>query len=425
MAPPSASGKSGKSKATLRPNLSEAVINLAPIAIENRRKIMSSEPTLPPPSKEAKTGTDDTLFQGSRELWLARRLTDPEIYPPLQVGKENSAPPGVRHRTKAAVHRQLASEFNLEKEHAGFMVDEGKIKNKIAKMLQHFKLAHRFRHSLDTGSMDQRTWQAAVKEKYAHYFVLEPVWATLWSDNITSHSDSFSNLGENVTVDGPCPINTVQYHSDGGSEDERNDVDTGSGLDRGWKDVVTASEDNGAEDIVSVAEDESQDRSSQGRHHSVNKAVSGLESLGMIGLQPNRDEQPISCRKFKEQQQQPISNLLNILDALGRYEIDARKEQEIRQMELAQKTELAEIELRKAIRLAEIGAMRKREEVFLDQKRELLLEREKRVLAKEKELEELLESARKKPGVDTTQSMARSTPSQNTSRSPALARHSE
>ncbi|KAF9536092.1 hypothetical protein EC957_000447, partial [Mortierella hygrophila] len=58
-----------------------------PITNGNKRKAMSSELALLPPPKESKSGPDDTLFQGGRELWLTKRLTDPEIYLPLQASK--------------------------------------------------------------------------------------------------------------------------------------------------------------------------------------------------------------------------------------------------------------------------------------------------------------------------------------------------
>lgn len=90
----------------------------------------------------------------------------------------------------------------------------------------------------------------------------------------------------------------------------------------------------------------------------------------------------------------------------------------MRQMDLIQKTELAEIELRKAIRLAEINAVTEQEKVVLDQKRELLLEREKRMLAKEKDLEKLFEIARKQLDIYQTHSATHSSPPQNKSRSP-------
>ncbi|KFH63192.1 hypothetical protein MVEG_11227 [Podila verticillata NRRL 6337] len=422
MAPPAASGKSKAASRSNYSNSTKAVINSAPVANANRRKTMSSELTLPPPPKEAKTGTDDTLFQGDRELWLAKRLMDPEIYLPLQAGKENSVLPGVRYRTKAAVHRQLASEFNQQEEHAGFLVDEGKIKNKIAKMLQHFKAAHRLRHSLTSGGMEESTWRDTVKEKYTHYFVLEPVWASVCSDGVTFYTDPSSNLHENVIANGP---HSTQHHSDEGSEDERNYVDAWSELDQGMMDVTAAAEDADAEDGVDVEEDEARERTSRDRHHSVNRATPGPESQGIIESQTNHDEQPKGGTKCKEQQQRPISSLLNVLNALGRYEIDARKETEMRQMDLIQKTKLAEIELRKAIRLAEINAVTKQEKVVLDHKRELLLERERRMLAKEKELEKLLEIARKQLGGYQTQSTTHSTPLQNKSRSPTPVGQSE
>ncbi|KAF9321806.1 hypothetical protein BG006_002559 [Podila minutissima] len=252
MAPPSVTGKS---KAASRPNLTKAIMNLAPTAIANRHKTMSSELTLPLAPKEAKTSTDDTLLQGSRELWLAKRLMDLEIYLPLQVSKESSALPGVRYRTKAAIHQQLASKFNQQKEHAGFIVDEGKIKNKIAKMLQHFKLAQWLQHSLVSDSMDKMTWQDVVKEKYTYYFVLEPVWASVSSDGITSYTNSFSNLAENIAND----PHSAQHYSDGGSEDERNYVNASSELDQGWIHAHAAAEDDDAEDGVDVEEDEPQE----------------------------------------------------------------------------------------------------------------------------------------------------------------------
>ncbi|KAG0015363.1 hypothetical protein BGZ82_001430, partial [Podila clonocystis] len=318
MAPPAASGKSKAASRSNYSNSTKVVVNSAPVAIVNRRRTMSSELTLPPPPKEAKTGTDDTLFQGDRELWLAKRLMDPEIYLPLQVGKENSVLPGVRYRTKAAVHRQLASEFNRQEEHAGFLVDEGKIKNKIAKMLQHFKAAHRLRHSLSSGSMEELTWRDAVKEKYTHYFVLEPVWASVCSDGVTIYTDPSRNLHENVIANGP---HSTQHHSDEGSEDERNDMDTRSELDQGMMDVTAAAEDADAdaEDGVDVEEDDARERTLQNRHHSVDRITPGPESQGIIESQTNYDEQPKGGTKCKEQQQQqPISNLLNVLNALGR-----------------------------------------------------------------------------------------------------------
>ncbi|KAG0009166.1 hypothetical protein BGZ81_003594, partial [Podila clonocystis] len=314
--------------------------------------------------------------------------------------------------------------FNRQEEHAGFLVDEGKIKNKIAKMLQHFKAAHRLRHSLSSGSMEELTWRDAVKEKYTHYFVLEPVWASICSDGITIYTDPSRNLHENVIANGP---HSTLHHSDEGSEDERNDMDTRSELDQVTMGVTAAAEDadSDAEDGVDVEEDDARERTLRNRHHSVNRATPGPESQGNIESQINHDEWPKGGTKCKEQQQQPISNLLNVLNALGRYEIDARKETEMRQMDLIQKTKLAEIELKKAIRLAEINAVTKQEKVVLDHKRELLLERERRMLVKEKELEKLLEIARKQLGVYPTQSTTHSTPLQNKSRSPTPARQSE
>ncbi|KAK3805236.1 MAG: hypothetical protein JOS17DRAFT_808603 [Linnemannia elongata] len=234
----------------------------------NKRMTMSSQSALLPPPKELKSGAEDTLFQGGRELWLAKRLTDPEIYLPLQANKESPAPPGVRYKTKAAVHRYLASEFNQQKEHAGFMVDEGKIKNKIAKMAQNFKLAHRFRHALGFGRTDEMTWRDAVKERYAYYFILEPVWASVWSDGIALCTDSPTILDDNVLTDvnpdGSRSTGSIQPQSDGSGEDERSDADSGSnprpGYDQGWADAIPATKDDTAGDTVEEELDESIER---------------------------------------------------------------------------------------------------------------------------------------------------------------------
>lgn len=110
----------------------------------------------------------------------------------------------------------------------------------------------------------------------------------------------------------------------------------------------------------------------------------------------------------------PRSDLLQELNVLGRYGIDARKEMEIRQMDfrkvtemrrvdLIQKTEWAEIEFRKAIRLAEINATKQKRALF-EREKDICLGAEKRVLAKEKELERLLDIARKQLGAHSTPS---------------------
>ncbi|KAH7044331.1 hypothetical protein BKA57DRAFT_469304 [Linnemannia elongata] len=181
-------------KSTLSFTLPNTPVTMALFTNGNKRKAMSSEPELLPPPKELKSGAEDTLFQGDRELWLANKLMNPEIYLTLQASKDSPASPSARYKTKAAAHRHIAFEFNREKEHAGFVVDEGKIKNKIAKMCQHFKLAHRFRYSSGFGRTDDMTWRNAVKERYAYYFLLEPVWASVWSDGITISADSPTNL---------------------------------------------------------------------------------------------------------------------------------------------------------------------------------------------------------------------------------------
>jgi len=67
---------------------------------------------------------------------------------------------------------------------------------------------------------------------------------------------------------------------------------------------------------------------------------------------------------------------------------------------------LAEIEFRKAIRLAEINAATKQEKAVLEQEKEICLEVEKRVMAKKKELERLLDIARKQLGPYLTQPTA-------------------
>ncbi|OAQ26468.1 hypothetical protein K457DRAFT_157553 [Linnemannia elongata AG-77] len=220
MAPPSAPEKE---KTALPPIFPETPVTLTPITNGNKRKTTFFEPVLLPPHKESKSGAEDTLFQGGRELWLAKRLTDPDIYFPLQASKESPSPPGVRFKTKAAVHRYLASEFNQQKEHAGFVVDEMKIKNKIAKISQHFKVAHRFRHSSGVGRTDEVTWRDAVKERYTYYFILEPVWSSVWNDGVTLCTDSLTSFGTNVISDGKpdglSSSGSIQRHSDGSSED--------------------------------------------------------------------------------------------------------------------------------------------------------------------------------------------------------------
>lgn len=193
--PPSVSGRLKSAPCS---NMSKTVITLDPSTSANWCNTLSSVPVFPQPSKGVKAGSEDMLFQGGWELWLAKRLTDLDIYLPLQANKETPASPGVQHCTKAAIHQQLTSEFNQQKEHAGFIIDGGKIKNKIAKISQHFKLVHRFRYSLDFSNVDEMTWQDAVKEKCSHYFVLEPVWAMVWSAGISPHADSVSTLNDNV-----------------------------------------------------------------------------------------------------------------------------------------------------------------------------------------------------------------------------------
>ncbi|KAF9540990.1 hypothetical protein EC957_003569 [Mortierella hygrophila] len=348
---------------------------------------MSSEPALLPPPKESKSKPDDTLFQGGRELWLAKRLTDPEIYLPLQASKECPAPPD---------------------EHAGFAVDERKIKNKITKMSQHFKLAHRFRHSSDFGRTDEMTWRDAVKERCTYYFILEPVWASVWSDGINRCTGSLTNLDNNVITDRnpdePRSTDSAQRHSDGSSEDERSDADTRSGHNQGWADVIPVMEDDNAGDAAEEELDKSLD---SGRYCTATRVTPAFESQWTIFSQADRDEgQKGGSGGSTVQPKSLISDLLKQLNALGRYEIDARKEMEIRRMDLIQKTELAEIESRKAIRLAEINATTKQEKAVLEREKEICVEVERRVLAKEKELERLLDIVRKQLGSYLTQSTA-------------------
>ncbi|KAG0299833.1 hypothetical protein BGZ97_003516 [Linnemannia gamsii] len=407
MAPPSA---------PLPPAFPKTSIAWAPITIGNKRKTTSFEPASIPPSKESRSGADDTLFQGGRELWLAKRLTDPDIYVPLQASKGSPSPPGVRFKTKAAVHRYLASEFNQQREHAGFVVDEGKIKNKIAKISQHFKLAHRFRHASGVGETDEMTWRDVVKERCTHYFILEPVWSSVWGDGITLCADSLTYLSDNIIADGNLngsrPTGSTQHHSDGSSEDERSDADTRSGHDQGWADVIAATEDDNAGDAAEEELDESPERV---RYHTATRVTPAFGSHETTLPQADPDEgQMDGSEGSKAPTKSPRSDLLQELNALGRYEIDARKQMEIRQMDfrkememrrmdLIEKTELAEIELRKAIRLAEINAVTKQEKALLERE-EFCLEVEKRVLAKEKELERLLDIARKQLGAYPTPS---------------------
>ncbi|KAG0070846.1 hypothetical protein BGZ90_012491 [Linnemannia elongata] len=394
---------------------------MALITNGNKRKAMSSEPALLPPPKELKSGAEDTLFQGDRELWLANKLMDPGIYLTLQASKDSPAPPGARYKTKAAAHRHIAFEFNREKEHAGFVVDEGKIKNKIAKMCQHFKLAHRFRYSSGFGRTDDITWRNAVKERYAYYFLLEPVWASVWSDGITISADSPTKLDGNVIRDGNSDksrsTGSIQQHSDRRGEAERSDVDTGSRLEQGSADVITVTEDVNADtgDVDEEGQDESLER---GRHCTATRETPAFGSQGTILLQANRDEgRKGGSGGFEAQPKKPTSHLLKELNELGRYESDAwreleirqmdirkeleirqmdiRKEMEMRRMDLIQETELAEIELRKAIRLAEINAAAKQEKAVLERETEILLEVKKGVLAQERELDRLLDIARK------------------------------
>ncbi|OAQ35777.1 hypothetical protein K457DRAFT_27437 [Linnemannia elongata AG-77] len=233
-------------KSTLSFTLPKTPVTMALITNGNKRKAMSSEPALLPPPKELKSGAEDTLFQGDRELWLANRLMDPEIYLTLQASKDSPAPPGARYKTKAAAHRHIAFEFNREKEHAGFMFDEGKIKNKIAKMCQHFKLAHRFR------------------------------------------ADSPTNLDGNVIRDGNSDksrsTGSIQQHSDGRGEAERSDVDTGYRLDQGSADVITVTEDINA-DTGDVDEEEQDESLERGRHCTATRETPAFGSQGTILLQ--------------------------------------------------------------------------------------------------------------------------------------------
>ncbi|KAH7042483.1 hypothetical protein BKA57DRAFT_441345 [Linnemannia elongata] len=268
---------------------------------------------------------EDTLFQGGRELWLAKRLTDPDIYFPLQASKESPSPPGVRFKTKAAVHRYLASEFNQQKEHDGFVVDEMKIKNKIAKISQHFKVAHRFRHSSGVGRTDEVTWRDAVKERYTYYFILEPVWSSVWNDDVTLCTDSLTNSGNNVISDGepdgPSSSGSIQRHSDGSSEGERSDADTRSGCDQGWVDVVTATEDDSAGEAAEGELDECLERS---RYRTATRVTPAFGSQGTILSQADQDEgQKDRSGGSKLQPKSPRSDLLQEPNALGRYEVDA------------------------------------------------------------------------------------------------------
>ncbi|KAK5823076.1 hypothetical protein F5H01DRAFT_129600 [Linnemannia elongata] len=406
-------------KTALPPSFPETPVTLTPITNGNKRKTTFFEPVLLPPPKELKSGAEDTLFQGGRELWLAKRLTDPDIYFPLQASKESPSPPGVRFKTKAAVHRYLASEFNQQKEHAGFVVDEMKIKNKIAKISQHFKVAHRFRHSSGVGRTDEMTWRDAVKERYTYYFILEPVWSSVWNDGVTLCTDSLTNSGNNVISDGepdgPSSSGSIQRHSDGSSEGERSDADTRSGCDQGWVDVVTATEDDSAGEAAEGELDESLERS---RYRTATRVTPAFGSQGTILSQADQDEgQKDRSGGSKLQPKSPRSDLLQEPNALGRYEVDAwkemgirqmdnRKETEMRRMDLIHKAELAEIEFRKAIRLAEINSETKQERALLEREKDIYLEVVKRVLAKEKELERLLDIARKQLGAYPTPSTA-------------------
>ncbi|KAF8923882.1 hypothetical protein BGZ47_004390, partial [Haplosporangium gracile] len=235
-----------------------------------------------------------------------------------------------------------------------------------------------------------------------------PVWASVWSDGNTLSTDSLTNLDNNVIIgrnpDGPRSTDSAQRHSDGTSEDERNDADTRSGHNQGWADVITVMEDDNAGDAAEEELDKSLER---GRYCTATRVTPAFGSQWTIFSQADRDEgQKGGSGGSKVQPKSPISDLLEQLNALGRYEIDARKEMEIRRMDLIQKTELAEIEFRKAIRLAEINATLKQEKAVLEQEKEICLEVEKRVLAKEKELERLLDIARKQLGPYLTQSTA-------------------
>ena len=224
--------------------------------------------------------------------------------------------------------------------------------------------------------MDDMTWRDAIKEKYCHYFILEPVWASAWNDCIAPRADSISALDDNIITHGLHQTIGVQGHSDESSKDCRDDVDTGPKFDQESISVATT-----AKNIKDRA-DQEEPQDGNARQWPETLVTPSNGSL------VEKDEQSIMNGKSKAPQQKPISNVLKVLGELGRYEIDARKE-----------TELAEIELRKTIRLAEINTASVQERPALDLERQHILEIERRISSKEKELDKLLEIAKKQLGL--------------------------
>lgn len=191
------------------------------------------------------------------------------------------------------------------------MVDGGKIKNKISKMSQHFKLAHRFRYSSDFGTVDDMTWRDAVKEKYSHYFILEPVWASVWNDCIAPRADSISAVDDNVITHGPHLTSNVQDHSVESNEDGRDDADTGPKYDQESMEVATT-----ARNIEDGADEEEPQHGNERRWPETSVTPENGSRLTIMSLA--KDDRSITNGKSKESQRKLISDVLKVLSELGR-----------------------------------------------------------------------------------------------------------
>ncbi|KAG0294525.1 hypothetical protein BGZ97_005067 [Linnemannia gamsii] len=157
-------------------------------------------------------------------------------------------------------------------------------------------------------------------------------------------ADSLSNLDDLIVTDGPARTSVTPY------TDGRDNYASG---DEGWEVTREAVGDDASdgvvEDYLPRADDDGDDfeeeeerlvRNTRRRQPSVERTpaaapVSRRQAV-LADLNPDLEKRPRSGGKSKkEQPQKDLRSSLTDLEGLGRYEIDAKKAIELRQLELS------------------------------------------------------------------------------------------
>ncbi|KAF9314570.1 hypothetical protein BG003_004052 [Podila horticola] len=135
-----------------------------------KRKIMSSAPSNPRPAKSGKHA-----YTARDTEWLVKQLQDPEIYLPLQSGKDSS----IHGITKTRIHELIAE--NMSRTFPGTQVTWRQIKNKISRMKAQFRAADTKKQEPKFASLDEEHQKTFIEDVCPFYFTLLDTWGKCWA----------------------------------------------------------------------------------------------------------------------------------------------------------------------------------------------------------------------------------------------------